>query len=869
MAVDLTGDPVASRNPVDEGITADSRSPAPLAGDLAEDGAAAIAPDAPEFPADLAATSLATPTTTAAITALDPETNAAAPSARPLSRGGEDPEQIAAERKKSFRQARRHSWLVRVLKLIFPVSALALFGFYGVVVSLNTGSIPARDGNIDIGTPTVTRDGVAMLNPKYEGFNDDGSTYVVTAKQAFPDFSKPDVLKMNDISGTLTQPGGNAPPVQTFIKAKRGIFDNKKSELDLKQFISIRSSNGLTAQLNSAKVYIKGNKIVTSQPVAAQMPSGTIRANAMTLLTKKRQAAFTGGVAVNLTPEPPKQKKPVKTANATKAKSSPTEALKPANSGGPIKVVAMRLDVDDNKRIAIFKERLRVTQGGGSLTAQELQVEYQGSAALPGQAPKRPARTAANKSNADKTNAAKTGGTKLKRVIALRNVVMTAADGRRATGDRAEFDAASDTAVLTGNVMMDQGAGKGTAQARRAVMNRKTDRIVLSGDVVMSQGPGKGRATAKEVTVDRKADTVLLTGKVVMTQKESTVKGDRVFLNRKEDTALLTGDVILTQARNRLSGGRLFVNQKNGTSRLTNPNGAKRILATFYQNPPAGKAAKKKAKPGKAAEAGKAVAGGSAFSVTQFKSDPNAPIKIDANQLDVNDKAKSAIFTGNVVAGQGDMTMRTAKLIATYTGESGMGTGGGLLDGLSGGASAPPVKKKSKSKKPKQQAELKRIEARQKVEITSKDGRSATGDWADFDVKANTMILGGNVVLKQGSTVILGDKLLIDMTTGRTRIVPRKGGTAGVGQAGGGSNRPRVVSKGGRACPPGRTCLQLIPGQLQEQAKSQKGGNAGGWGSSTTRTGKKNKKRKSKSSRARKNAWEPSSSASQTYRSPN
>ena len=36
-----------------------------------------------------------------------------------------------------------------------------------------------------------------------------------------------------------------------------------------------------------------------------------------------------------------------------------------------------------------------------------------------------------------------------------------------------------------------------------------------------------------------------------------------------------------------------------------------------------------------------------------FKTDPNAPINIEADQLEINDTAKVAIFRGNVRADQG------------------------------------------------------------------------------------------------------------------------------------------------------------------------------------------------------------------------
>ena len=50
--------------------------------------------------------------------------------------------------------------------------------------------------------------------------------------------------------------------------------------------------------------------------------------------------------------------------------------------------------------------------------------------------------------------------------------------------------------------------------------------------------------------------------------------------------------------------------------------------------------------------------------------------------------------------------------------------------------------------------------------------QTATGDKAIVDMKANTITLSGNVVLSQGDdNVITGDKLIIDMTTGRARVI--------------------------------------------------------------------------------------------------
>ncbi len=71
---------------------------------------------------------------------------------------------------------------------------------------------------------------------------------------------------------------------------------------------------------------------------------------------------------------------------------------------------------------------------------------------------------------------------------------------------------------------------------------------------------------------------------------------------------------------------------------------------------------------------------------------------------------------------------------------------------------------------PRRPSQLTQVEARQKVLITSKDGQTATGDWAIFDVKANTVLMGDHVVVSRGKDVAEGPRLKIDLTTGMYRF---------------------------------------------------------------------------------------------------
>jgi len=72
--------------------------------------------------------------------------------------------------------------------------------------------------------------------------------------------------------------------------------------------------------------------------------------------------------------------------------------------------------------------------------------------------------------------------------------------------------------------------------------------------------------------------------------------------------------------------------------------------------------------------------------------------------------------------------------------------------------------------------QIKRAEARGDVLVTQKD-QTARGDNGVFDVKANNIVLTGNVVVTQGASVLRGDQMVVNLTTGFTEV--KSGKTSG------------------------------------------------------------------------------------------
>ena len=66
-------------------------------------------------------------------------------------------------------------------------------------------------------------------------------------------------------------------------------------------------------------------------------------------------------------------------------------------------------------------------------------------------------------------------------------------------------------------------------------------------------------------------------------------------------------------------------------------------------------------------------------------------------------------------------------------------------------------------------SQISRLEAKGGVIVTQPE-QTATGDTGLFDMKSNTITLLGNVVVSQGGNVVRGDRLVVDMTTGVSKV---------------------------------------------------------------------------------------------------
>jgi lipopolysaccharide export system protein LptA len=170
-----------------------------------------------------------------------------------------------------------------------------------------------------------------------------------------------------------------------------------------------------------------------------------------------------------------------------------------------------------------------------------------------------------------------------------------------------------------------------------------------------------------------------------------------------------------------------------------------------------------------------------------FSQNRDQPIQIEAASLEMRDKKKEATFAGNVKVIQGDTTMTSKTLVVFYDSSS------------SPGAAPPPANSKAAKSAPIQSAtpgpggssSIRRLEAKGSVVVTQKD-QVVTGETAVFDTKANMITMLGGIVLTQGKNVLRGDRLMVDMTTGVSRVESDSGRVQGLFISSGGGGAPAI-----------------------------------------------------------------------------
>jgi lipopolysaccharide export system protein LptC len=213
-----------------------------------------------------------------------------------------DPEAVRAywnmsrgDSERAFRAARRHSRLVRFLRIGLPIAIVIAF----VSLSLATWLNPLRLLTalpVNLNDLVVSGTKITMEQPRVNGFTKDQRAYEFTAKAAAQDLTKPDIVELKNINAKIEMEDKSTMT----MTALTGIYDTKKEMLQLEGDILLTSSNGNTGTLSEATIDVRKGNVISDKPVELEMLQGILNANRLEVVDSGTLIRFHGGVKMVL-----------------------------------------------------------------------------------------------------------------------------------------------------------------------------------------------------------------------------------------------------------------------------------------------------------------------------------------------------------------------------------------------------------------------------------------------------------------------------------------------------------------------------------------------------------------------------------------
>ncbi|MEZ5922961.1 MAG: LptA/OstA family protein [Hyphomicrobiaceae bacterium] len=435
-------------------------------------------------------------------------------------------------RARAFRQARRHSALVRLLRLVLPLAAVATLGLYVVGAPL-TFSI--GDGKLGLDGLSINPENLTMSRPVYEGFTDNDGRYVVKAESATQRLDKPDLVGLERVSAKLTEADGGSAE----LVAASGQIDTKKETMQLGGGIVVTSSDGLKATLKTALLNLKTKRIISREPVKVEMPNGTVASRQLDIFTEEKRVLFKSKVVTNLVP-------PAKQAAAGSERKATGFASAAAFGDGPINIQSESLDIRDAEKTALFSGNVRGRQAGTQFTAPTMRVTYTGDSGL------------------DPSAAAAGTGTEISKIESKGGVVITTDDGRIAKSDWSIYDRLAQTVTLGGTVSLADGDNRIEGNELLVDLEKSISTFKPGGRVKGVIGGGKADAKAKprkKVKPKSGGGTALggLTNLSADDSGPTEIEANSLEVHDTQGLAIFRGDVIANRGGQQIKAERLDV----------------------------------------------------------------------------------------------------------------------------------------------------------------------------------------------------------------------------------------------------------------------------------------------------------------------
>jgi lipopolysaccharide export system protein LptC len=163
-------------------------------------------------------------------------------------------------RRQTFQAARRHSRMVRRLRVLLP----------GAGVTILIALVIATQFSLPVGLDlagarlSVTRNGIVMDNPHLTGFDRNNRQYALTADRAIQALTNPNAVRLEAIKARVSMQDRSS----AVVTADSGDYDHKEQTLKLHGGVAVDSSDGYLLRMTGASIDLGAGTLASANPVA-------------------------------------------------------------------------------------------------------------------------------------------------------------------------------------------------------------------------------------------------------------------------------------------------------------------------------------------------------------------------------------------------------------------------------------------------------------------------------------------------------------------------------------------------------------------------------------------------------------------------
>lgn len=193
-----------------------------------------------------------------------------------------------------FDRARRHSGMVRFLKLALPLGGALALAIIAIAYYVSLAVLP----DLDIDGASIEQGKLVMNNPTLAGTDGNGRPYSLSAERATQDADNPARVSLVSIKAKMPV----SDSAFAHITAATGIYDTAGKTLELGGTIAVDMDDGMTIRLEDASIDIEKGSLRTEKPVVVDTGRARVSAESLTLEDRGKKIIFENRVRMTLQP---------------------------------------------------------------------------------------------------------------------------------------------------------------------------------------------------------------------------------------------------------------------------------------------------------------------------------------------------------------------------------------------------------------------------------------------------------------------------------------------------------------------------------------------------------------------------------------